>query len=447
MQLIEIGLDHATADVTVRERLAVSSTDLPGVLADLRSIAADAVLISTCNRVETYLLVDDAADGAERALAYFAERSGLGIDAVRAATRVRHGIDAVRHLCRVATGLESMIIGEPEIAGQVRAAIREADAAGTASVVTRRLFDDALGVAGQVRAASGIGRHAVSVSAAAVRLGERTLGGLQGKVGLVIGAGSVGRAAARVLAGSGVSRLLIASRRTISAKTTADEVGGEMVESGHVQEALALADLVISATSAPHVVVRAEGASAAMALRPERPLVIVDVAVPRDIDPDVRMVDGCTLFDVDDLASAREASLAARRLAAADAEAQIERTVERFMTWCHGRTVATVVADLVAHAERVRQAEVARSLARLGVATERERALVEATSAAIVKKLLHQPIVELKRRGAEDEAGVWARALGELFALPSTIDTVAARTRAGSPSDVVSVDVIERTAS
>jgi glutamyl-tRNA reductase len=419
MQLIEIGLDHATADVTVRERLAVSSADLPGVLADLRQIAADAVVLSTCNRVEIYLLVADADAGAQRAVAYLSQRSGLSHEAVVAATCVREGEEAVRHLCRVATGLESMIIGEPEIAGQVRAALREADAADTTSVVTRRLFDDALGVAGQVRQASGIGRHAISVGAAAVRLGERTLGGLDGKVGLIVGAGSVGRSAARVLRASGVSRLLILSRRVVSAQATADEVGGEVIESGHLQEALAQADLVVSATSAPHVVVHTETTQAVMARRPDRPLVIVDVAVPRDVEPEVRNVAGCTLFDVDDLASAREASMAARKLAAADAEAQIERTVERFMAWWHGRQVASVVADLVAHAERVRQSEVERSLAKLGAATERERALVEATSAAIVKKLLHQPIVELKRRGAEDEARVLSRALGELFALPS----------------------------
>jgi len=433
MQLIEIGLDHATADLTVRERLAVSSADLPGVLADLRQIAADAVILSTCNRVEVYLLVPDADTGARQAIACFATRSGLTPDAVAAAARVRCGDEAVRHLCRVAAGLESMIVGEPEIAGQVRAALREADAAGTTSVVTRRLFDDALGVAGRVRAESGIGRHAVSVGGAAVRLGERTLGGLDGKVGLIVGAGSVGRSAARVLAACGVSRLLVASRRTVSAQAIVDEVGGEVVEQGHIHEALAVADLVVSATSAPHVVIRAEGARAALAQRPDRPLVIVDVAVPRDVEPEVRAVPGCTLFDVDDLASAREASLAARRLAAADAEAQIERTVERFMTWWRGRKVATVVADLVAHAERVRQAEVERSLAKLGAATEREREMVEATSAAIVKKLLHQPIVELKRRGADDEAGVWARALGELFALPSALDAATAQLGDSAP--------------
>jgi glutamyl-tRNA reductase len=453
MQLIEIGLDHATADVTVRERLAVSAQDLPGVLADLRQIAADAVLLSTCNRVETYLLVEDATEGARRALAYFAGRSGLSEDAVKSATRVRHGIDAVRHLCRVATGLESMIIGEPEIAGQVRSALREAEAAETTSVLTRRLFEDALGVAGRVRSESGIGRHALSVGAAAVRLGERTLGGLQGKVGLIIGAGSVGRAAARVLASSGVCRLLVASRRTISARSIVDELGGEVVEGGHLLEALPLADLVVSATSAPHVVIHTEGARAAVAQRADRPLVIVDVAVPRDIDPEVRAIAGCTLFDVDDLASAREASLAARRLAAADAEAQIERTVEKFMAWWRGRTVATVVADLVAHAERIRLAEVERSLARHG-ANERERALVEATSTAIVKKLLHQPIVELKRNGADDEARVLALALGELFALPSAIDTATAGTVAGSSTADTrmvamspTTDVVERPAS
>jgi glutamyl-tRNA reductase len=435
MQLIEIGLDHATADVTVRERLAVSAQNLPAVLADLRQFAADAVLISTCNRVEAYLLVDEAATGARLATEYFAARSGLPIDTVAAATRVRHDVDAVRHLCRVATGLESMIVGEPEIAGQVRAALRDAEAAGTVSVVMRRLFGDALGIAGQVRSASGIGRHAISVGAAAVKLGERTLGTLEGKVGLVVGAGSVGRSAARVLAASGVSRLLIASRRTISAQTTALEVGGEVVENGHVAEALAWADVVITATSAPHSVVHAEGVRAALAQRPSRPLAIVDVAVPRDVDPDVADVPGCTLFDVDALASAREASLAARRLEAANAEPQIERTVERFMAWWHGRTVADVVSHLVAHAEQVRQAEVERSLARFGTISERERRLIDAVSTSIVKKLLHTPIVELKRRGGDDMAPVWAQALGELFALPGAIEAASATLASATAGD------------
>lgn len=421
MQLVEIGLDYATADVTVRERLAVPSADLPDVLTELHQLAADVVLISTCNRVELYALVDDADAGAERLVAHLARRSGLTVDEVEAATRRRVGVEAARHLCRVATGLESMIIGEPEIAGQVRSAVRAAEDAGTMSVVTRRLFDDALGVAGQVRASSGIGRHSVSVSAAAVRLGERTLNGLSGKVGLVIGAGSVGRAAARVMASAGASCLMVASRRIATARQTASEVGGQAIEMDHLREALAAADLVVAATSAPHVVVRADAVRAAVAGRAGRPLVIVDVAVPRDVEPEVGDVPGCRLFDVDDLATAREASLAARRLAASDAEAQIERTVERFMAWLHGRTVATTVSNLVAHAERTRRAEVTRSLARFGeTVTERERELVEAATAAIVKKLLHQPIVQLKRRGATDEAEVWAAALSELFALPNT---------------------------
>lgn len=444
MQLLEIGLDHARADVTVRERLAVSSADLPSVLTQLREIGADAVVLSTCNRVELYLLVADADEGSREVTSYLARRSGLGEAAIRAATRERRGLEVVRHLCRVATGLESMIVGEPEIAGQVRAALRAAEEAGTVSVVTRRLFDDALGVAGRVRAGTDLGKHAVSVSAAAVRLGERTLGGLQGKVGLVIGAGSVGRAAARVMLACGVSRLLIASRRIESAEMTAAKVGGEASPLEDRHAALAAADLVISATSAPHLVIRADAVRVAMAERPDQPLVVVDVAVPRDVEPEVGEVEGCTLFDVDALASAREASLAARRLEAANAEAQIERTVERFTSWWHGRTVATVVADLVAHAERLRQAEVERSLARLGATTERERALVEAASAAIVKKLLHQPIVELKRRGAEEEAREWARAIGELFALPGSGQSVPDRS-ARSQADPGAA--VERTAS
>jgi glutamyl-tRNA reductase len=447
MQFLEIGLDHATADVTVRERLAVSSTDLPTVLAELHQIASDAVVLSTCNRVELYLLVADADEGAGRVVAYLSRRSGLTETDIRSATRERRGIDAVRHLCRVATGLESMIVGEPEIAGQVRTALRAAEEVGTVSVEMRRLFDDALGVAGKVRSETDLGRHAVSVSAAAVRMGERTLGGLQGKVGLVIGAGSVGRAAARVMLACGVSKLLIASRRIESAQMTAQKVGGvaSALEDRHA--ALVAADLVVSATSAPHLVIRADAIRAALAERPDRPLVIVDVAVPRDVEPEVGAVPGCTLFDVDALASAREASLAARRLEAANAEAQIERTVERFMSWWRGRTVASVVADLVAHAERVRQAEVERSLARLGATTERERALIEATSAAIVKKLLHQPIVELKRRGAQDEAREWARAIGELFALPGLDREVRGARRAAVGAAASESDLAERSAS
>ena len=442
MQLVEIGLDHATADVTIRERLAVQSADLPDVLADLRRFAVDAVVLSTCNRVELYLLAEDGPACADRVTAYLASRSGLTEHQVRSATRERHGAEAVRHLCRVATGLESMIIGEPEIAGQVRTALGAAGEAGPSSVILRRLFDDALGVAGQVRASSGIGRHAVSVSTAAIRLAERTLGGLTGRVALVIGAGSVGRSAARVLAASGASSVIVSSRRIDSARAVAREFGCEAITLDGLAAALAAADLVIGATAAPHTVVHADLVAQAMAGRPNRPLVFVDVAVPRDIDPQVGELPGCTLFDVDDLASAREASLAARKLEAVNAEAQIERTVERFMSWLHGRMVASVVADLVAHAEVVRQREVERGLALHGATTDRERALVEATSAAIVKKLLHQPIVELKRRGAHDDAQVWARALGELFALPGT---TRAEDRARVPA--VRPPAAERTAS
>lgn len=440
MQLLQIGLDHATADVTIRERLAVQSVDLPAALADLRQIAMDAVVLSTCNRVEIYLLAVDAVSCADSVTTFLAARSGLTEDQVRLATIRRYGADAVRHLCRVATGLQSMILGEPEIAGQVRTAQAVAGEGGAASVVLRRLFDDALRVAGQVRAESGIGRHAVSVSTAAIRLAERTVGGLQDKVALVIGAGSVGRSAARVLSQSGASSVIVSSRRIESARAVAREFGCDAATIESLPDALAAADLVIGATSAPHIVVHAEAVQQAMSVRVGRPLVLVDVAVPRDIDPEIRTIPGCTLFDVDDLKAAREASIAARKLAAVDAEAYIERTVEKFMTWLHGRMVASVVSDLVAHAERVRQQEVERGLSLHGATTDRERALVEATTTAIVKKLLHQPIVEVKRRSSTDDGQVWARALGELFALPgsapsSTVVTVPAGGAAvGKPS-------------
>jgi len=336
---------------------------------------------------------------------------------------VRQDADAVRHLFRVACGLESMIVGEPEVAGQVRRALTAAEQHGAAGPVLRRLFADALSIAGRVRAASGIGRESVSVSAAAVRLAERSLGGLADRTVLVVGAGAVARGIGRTLADLGPSRLLIASRRLESARALADLVGAEALGLEQLSAGLAAADVVISATAAPTPVVTAEQVRSALDARRGRPLLLVDVAVPRDVDPAVAAIPGCTLYDVDDLAAARETGLAARRLQAETARASIERAVDRFVGWWHGRNVAPVVAELAAHAERLRLAEAERALARLGDVSERERQLVDLATSALVKKLLHRPIVELKRRGGADDADRYVEALRQLFALPTDGET------------------------
>jgi glutamyl-tRNA reductase len=423
MHLIEIGLDHRTADVTVRERLAMPADALPQTFERLLQIGGEAAVISTCNRVEVYLQVDRLDVARRQVVGLLAEQSGLSVEQLGATLTLRHDDDAVRHLFRVASGLESMIVGEPEIAGQVRTALKRADEQGTLGPSLRRLFSDALSIAGKVRQESGVSREPVSVSTTAVRLAERSLGGLADRTALVIGAGAVGRAVARTLVDLGTGRMLVASRRLESAQALASLVGGEALGLDSLADALARADLVISATGAPNIVVSADLAQQALQQRPDRALLLVDIAVPRDIDPAIRDLPGCSLFDVDNLAAARESSLSSRRLQAEQARDAIEGAVERYVRWWHGLRVAPVVAELTAHVERVRLAETERALARHGETTERERQLVEAATAALVKKLLHRPIVELKRRGAADDAEAYVATLRDLFALPSPDET------------------------
>jgi glutamyl-tRNA reductase len=425
MHLIEVGLDHRTANVTLRERLAVSAEALPETFERLLGVGSEAAVISTCNRVELYLQVERLDLAQQQVVGVLAERSGLSSEELAPVLTVRHDDEVIRHLFRVASGLESMIIGEPEIAGQVRTALKLADEHGALGPSLRRLFSDALSIAGKVRQECGVCREPVSVSTTAVRMAERTLGSLDGCTVLVIGAGAVGRAVARTLADLGAGQTIVASRRIASAQAVAALVGGEAIDLTALPDALATTDLVISATASPGIVVSAELTRRALGGRPDRPLLLVDVAVPRDIDPTIRDVPACTLFDVDDLATARESSLSARRLQAEQARAAIEDAVARYVRWWHGLMVAPVVAQLTAHAERVRLAETERALARLGAPTERERQLVEAATAALVKKLLHRPIVELKRRGADDDADAYVATLRDLFALPGADDAPA----------------------
>lgn len=418
MHLIEVGLDHRTADLTVRECLAMPADALPQTFELLREIGHEAAVISTCNRVEVYLLVERLDVAPRRVIGLLSDLSGLSAEQLSATLAVRHDDEAIRHLFRVASGLESMIVGEPEIAGQVRTALKLAEEHGSIGPSLRRLFSDALSIAGKVRQESGVSREPVSVSTTAVKLAERSIGGLADRTALVIGAGAVGRAVARTLADLGARQIMVASRRIESAQAVAALVNGEAMSLDALPDGLAGADLVVSATAAPSVIVSVDMVRGALEHRPDGRVLLVDVAVPRDIDPAIRDLPGCTVFDVDDLAAARETSLSARRLQADQARDAIEDAVDRYVRWWHGLRVAPVVAELTAHVERVRLAETERALARLGEATERERQLVEAATAALVKKLLHRPIVELKRRGADDDADRYVATLRDLFALP-----------------------------
>ena len=418
MQILALGLDHHRADVRVREQLAIPASQLPATLGALREQIAEGVILSTCNRTELYALVGHRVSGRRSAARFLAEARGVPLEHFSDVLFEHWQEDAVRHLFRVATGLESMIVGEHQILGQVRDAGKAAKSAGSSGPTMTRLFGDAVVIGKRARVESGIARSGVSVSAAAVELARTALGKLEGRTILVVGAGEMGTLAARGLVDRGVARVLLTSRSDERAEKASARVGGEALPFERLEEGLAQSDIVISSSAAQGYVVTRQVVRRALARRSKLPLVFIDIAVPRDVEPSIGKLPGCTVYNIDDLAAVRQANLAARRGEGAKVEALIEREVQKFMSWWEGREVAPIIAELVARAEQIRLAELERGLSRLGSLSARERNAVNALTTAIVNKMLHTPIVQLKQRGRRHDTQVYVQAVRELFDLP-----------------------------
>lgn len=418
MQILALGVDHERAPIELRERLATPATELPTALGALREQIAEGVILSTCNRTELYALVGHRESGRRAGTRFLADLGGVPLHELSPLLGEHWREDGARHLFRVTAGLESMIVGEHQILGQVRAAAEAARAAGSVGPILGRLFDDALAVGKRARVESGIARSAVSVSTAAVELARRTLGTLAGSTILVVGAGEMGSLTARSMLEHGVSRVLVTSRTEARATEVAARVGGRALPFERLVDGLAESDIAISCSAAQGYVIGERDVRDALARRPERPLVLIDIAVPRDVEPSAGGIRGCTLHNVDDLRALREANLTRRRLEGAKVEALIERAVQDFLDWSVGRDVAPTIKDLVGQAEAIRLAEMERALARMGPLSARDRNAMNAMTTAIVNKILHRPIVRLKARGGHHDASVYVHAVRELFDLP-----------------------------
>jgi glutamyl-tRNA reductase len=395
MQITVVGLSHHQTPVELRERFAFAREELPQALQRLPQGLSGAVL-STCNRIELYLAAEATVSQttAIEALSHL-----RGEPAPEGAVFYYHsGSAAVWHLFRVAAGIDSLVVGESEILGQVREAFSGATAAGRADPVLARLFHSALRVGRRVRSETEIGGHGLSVSALAVALSRKVIGDLRRRTVLVVGAGEAGRRAAAALAQSGAGRLLVTTRRSGLAQEIASELNGLALPFEELPAALAEADVVLTCTSAPDTIISAEEVSAAMASRPQRPLVCVDIAVPRDIDSAARGVANVHLFDIDDLEAAAEANLEARKREVGAAEAIVRDELRRFDDWLAGRAVVPTIAALRRRAEATREAELRRTLARLEHLDEADRERIEAMSKALVKRLLHAPVSRLRQQ-------------------------------------------------
>lgn len=390
MNLLLIGLNHHTAPVDVRERLAVTPSHLPELLRALRDApgVGEVVVVSTCNRFEIYAVVDDAAARQPAIVETLAKSRGLGSCEFACHLTTRAGADAARHLFRVAAGLDSLLVGEHQILGQVKDAFQAAQAAGTLGDLLCGLFQRALTAGKRARSETEIGQGARSLGQVAVALARETLGDLTDRTALLVGVGKINKIAGRALVESGLRWLLVANRTFERAVEVAQLLGGRAVHFDALAQGLADSDLVIVATGAPHIVLHASDVRVAMARRAARPLVVIDLAVPRNVDPAARALTNVRLYDMDDLSAvvATQHPIAAHAIAAA--EEIVAQEVAEFIAWQREREVAPRIVALRVQAEAIRQAEVTKTLERLDLAPEQRQA-IDALATALTNKLLY----------------------------------------------------------
>jgi glutamyl-tRNA reductase len=404
MSVVLVGISHHQAPVELRERAALDPKRAAELANQLAGERSEAVCLSTCNRTELYL-ADESVEEAERK----AEAALLALETELGPALYRlHDEAAALHLFRVAAGLDSLVPGEGEILGQVRAA----HDAGANGPILDRLFRQALHAGKKARAQTAIGESPASVSAAAAALAEQVFGDLRGRTILVIGAGKVGELAVRNLASRGATIAFIANRSVDRAAEIAGRFGGQALPLDRVDAELERADVVLSSTSAPGWIVTRDQVERALPARKGRPLFLIDLAVPRDLDPGIHELDGCYLYDIDDLEAVVAETLAGRRREAARAEAIVAEEAERFRAWQASLDVVPAIASLRARAEEIRDAELRR--AKL---TDDERRAAESVTAAVLNKLLHLPTIRMKQAAAAADGVIYADAVRHLFGL------------------------------
>ena len=417
MSVIVVGLNHRTAPVELRERVAVPSSRMVKALHDLsgREHLAEVVLLSTCNRTEIYARSTKFHSAVSDVLEFLSEQGSAPPEDFSEHLYTYYDDSAVSHLFGVAAGLDSMILGEDEILGQVRGAWQLAESEGASGQAMARVFRHAIELGKRVRTDTAIGRRALSVSSAAVALAERTMFSLRGRSVLILGAGDVAEGLGSALIAAGVGEVVVANRTHARAVALAERLGGRAVPLGDLQDVLTSVDVLLTATDSTEVHVERADVEAVMERRGGVPLLIVDVAVPRDVDPGAAQIPGVTLHDVDDLHQLTEAAMDERRREVDTVREIIGEELERFQTDRAAREVAPLVTSLRDRAEAVRQSELLRFRTKLGALDEETRNAVDALTHGIINKLLHEPTVRLKEAAGTARGELYSDALSSLF--------------------------------
>ena len=417
-ELLALGISHKTAPVELRERVALPDGRAEEFLRELVSEDAvhEAVAISTCNRTEVYLVTGDPVDAETAALGMLARQAGIRPTELAESIYSARNCDAARHLFRVTCGLESMIVGEAEVQGQVKRAYEAALEAGVTGPLSNRVFGAALATGKRARTETGIAEGRVSVSSVAVDLVRETIGDLANRSVVVLGTGEMSELTAQALANQGAEPMFVANRRRERARELADRFGGRVTGFDDLPRELERSDIVVAATSSPHPIIGNDELALVMRARGDRALLLIDIAVPRDVDPLCAQLAGVRLLDMDDLQAVVERNRGVRAAEARRAETVIEEEIQRFAEWLGSLDVLPTIAALRAHADAIVDGVLQENEGRWDELSERDRERIEAIARTVANRLLHEPTLQMKRAGGNR---VHARIglLRELFGL------------------------------
>ena len=419
-QIVIVGLNHRTAPVEVRERLAFPADTIGHALRGLVAPRwiAEGVILSTCNRVEVCVLAQEGYRGTESVKEFLSSFHGMPLRDLSDYLYHQEGEEAVRHLFRVASSLDSMVLGEPQILGQVKDAYGYACEFKTIGPVLDKFFTKAFSVAKRVRTETRVANSAVSVSYAAVELAKKILGNLSDKTVMLIGAGEMCELAARHLLSAGAKGILVTNRTFERAVRLAEEFDGTPVRFDELTAHLKRADIVLSSTGAPHFILKREDVEEVIRIRRNRPMFFIDMAVPRDIDPDANQVDNVYVYDIDDLNNVIETNLEERQREALRAEEIVAAEVDSFRRWLEAQQVTPTIVSLRRKFDEIKAAEVAKAFSTLGDADPKTRKVVESMASAILNKMLHSPIARLKRESEGRRPSEVVAVVREIFDLP-----------------------------
>ncbi len=415
MDIYVVGINHKTGPVEVRESVALSQDEVEKLRELISFHIRELAFLSTCNRVEFYLWGDE--EGVEEVFSFLERERGVDAKSIKRFFYIHRGQEAVRHIFRVASSLDSMVLGEPQIVGQFKDAFEASSSLGLTGTIMNNLLSKALATSKKVRTKTGIGESAVSVSYAAVELASKIFGELEKCTACLIGAGEMAELAAMHLRDAGVREMLVVNRTLERARALAERLNAaRSMGFDHLEDALTESDIVITSTASPTYIITKKQMEGVMKKRKQRPIFLIDIAVPRDVDPEVEQIDNIYLYNIDDLEAVVEENRKKREREAEKAEVIVAEQAEKFMDWLRSQEIVPVIVNLRNRVEEIRKSELQKTLSRLNLGPKEEKALNAMTS-AIVNKILHPVFTYLKQESAKGNARHLKETVKALFAL------------------------------